>query len=83
MKQVKALLILSLMPFAETHDRVSYLQWSSKHDRLISSGPFQLNIGPAFDKYMEWGFTDGSVRFYTLETKKVSIPSYLNHKKIC
>ena len=45
--------------------------YSLKHDRLLSSGGFQLNIGPAFDKYMEWGFVDGGVRFYASETKKV------------
>lgn len=45
--------------------------YSLKHDRLLSSGGFQINIGPAFDKYMEWGFVDGGVRFYASETKKV------------
>lgn len=57
--------------FTESHDRVSSLVYSSKHDRLLSSGGFRLNIGPAFDKYMEWGFIDGGVRFYATDTKKV------------
>ncbi|KAL9099060.1 MAG: hypothetical protein Q9187_009555 [Circinaria calcarea] len=26
---------------------------------------------PNYDKYMEWGFTDGSVRFYTADSKKL------------
>lgn len=45
--------------------------YSLKHDRLLSSGGFRLNIGPSFDKYMEWGFVDGGVRFYAADTKKV------------
>lgn len=55
----------------ETHDRIAYLQYSSKHEKLIYSAPFRLNIGPAYDKYMEWGFIDGSIRFYAADTKKV------------
>ena len=55
----------------EANDRVSSLQYWLKHDRLLCSGPFRLNIGPAYDKYMEWGFIDGSVRFFAADTKKV------------
>ncbi len=56
----------------EANDRVSSLQYWLKHDRLLCSGPFRLNIGPAYDKYMEWGFIDGSVRFFAADTKKVT-----------
>lgn len=56
----------------EANDRVSSLQYWPKHDRLLCSGPFRLNIGPAYDKYMEWGFIDGSVRFFAADTKKVT-----------
>lgn len=59
-------------PYAESHDRISTLQYSKRHERLLCSGPFKFNIGPAYDKYMEWGFIDGSVRFYNAESKKVS-----------
>lgn len=58
-------------PLIETHDRIAYLQYSPKHEKLICSAPFRLNIGPAYDKYMEWGFIDGSVRFYAADTKKL------------
>ena len=56
----------------EANDRVSSLQYWLKHDRLLCSGPFRLHIGPAYDKYMEWGFIDGSVRFFAADTKKVT-----------
>ena len=26
---------------------------------------------PTFDKYMEWGYIDGSIRFYTADSQKV------------
>ena len=57
-------------PVVEVGDRASHLQYSLKHERLLCSGPFRLHIGPIYDKYMDWGFYDGSVRFYASETKK-------------
>ena len=58
--------------YAEAHDRISSLSYSNKHDRILSSSPFRLNIGPAYDKFMEWGFVDNSIRFYSSESKKVT-----------
>lgn len=51
------------------HERVSSL--SMKQDRLLCAAPFRLNIPPTYDKYLEWGFLDGSVRFYSSDSKKV------------
>lgn len=42
-----------------------------KQDRLLCAAPLRLNIPPGYDKYMEWGFFDGSVRFYSAESRKV------------
>jgi len=58
-------------PLLETPDRISSLQYSLKHERLLCSGPFRIHVGPIYDKYMEWGFIDGSVRFYAADTKKL------------
>lgn len=58
-------------PLIEAHDRVASLYWFSKHERLLCSGPFRINIGPAYDKYLEWGFIDGSVRFFSADSGKV------------
>jgi hypothetical protein len=44
-----------------------------KHDRLLCAAPLRLNIPPNYDKYMEWGFFDGSVRFYSADSRKVII----------
>lgn len=55
----------------ETHDRISSLAYITKHDKLLCSAPFRHNIAPYYDRYMEWGFTDGSVRFYDSNSKKL------------
>lgn len=44
---------------------------SMKHDRLLCTAALRLNVPPQFDHYMEWGFFDGSVRFYAADSRKV------------
>jgi beige protein homolog 1 len=44
---------------------------SMKNERLLCTPAFRLNVPPNFDKYLEWGFSDGSVRFYAADSKKV------------
>ncbi|CAI6309176.1 unnamed protein product [Periconia digitata] len=55
----------------ETDDKVSSLAYIAKSDKLLCSAPFRHNIPPHYDRYMEWGFTDGSVRFYDSASKKL------------
>lgn len=54
----------------ETEERIASLSWSWKSERLLCSGAFRLNIPPDYDMYMEWGFSDNSVRFYSTESRK-------------
>ncbi|KIX09499.1 uncharacterized protein Z518_00579 [Rhinocladiella mackenziei CBS 650.93] len=54
----------------ETEERVASLRYSWKSDRLLCSGAFRLNIPPDYDMYMEWGFSDNSVRFYSADSRK-------------
>lgn len=42
-----------------------------RQDRLLCTAAFRLNVPPSYDKYLEWGFSDGSVRFYAADSKKV------------
>ncbi|KAF2183457.1 beach-domain-containing protein [Zopfia rhizophila CBS 207.26] len=58
------------MTLLEANDRVSSLHYITKGDKLLCSAPFRHNIPPHYDRYMEWGFTDGSVRFYASDSKK-------------
>ncbi|KAF2743345.1 beach-domain-containing protein [Sporormia fimetaria CBS 119925] len=54
----------------EAHDPITSLAFLTKQDKLLCTGPFRLNIPPTFDKYMEWGFADGSIRFYDAGSKR-------------
>ncbi|KKK27131.1 Beige/BEACH domain protein [Aspergillus rambellii] len=42
-----------------------------RQDRLLCTAALRLNIPPYYDKYMEWGFFDGSVRFYSADNRKL------------
>lgn len=55
----------------ESHERIASLSFSWKQEKLLCSAAFRLNIPPSFEKYMEWGFADGSVRFYAAESRKL------------
>ena len=57
-------------PLLESSDQISHLSFSRKADRLLCSGPFRIHMPPVYDKYIEWGYVDGSVRFYTAEAHK-------------
>ncbi|KAI0124713.1 hypothetical protein BJ170DRAFT_634802 [Xylariales sp. AK1849] len=57
-------------PLLESRERVASLIYSPKLDRLLCSSPFRLNLPPAFDKYLEWGYADNSIRFYFTENRK-------------
>ncbi|PQE33629.1 beige BEACH domain-containing protein [Rutstroemia sp. NJR-2017a WRK4] len=59
-------------PLIESHERVASLIYSSKLDRLLCATAFRLNLPPIYDKYLEWGFADNSVRFYFNESKKLA-----------
>ncbi|KAL4907560.1 hypothetical protein BDW74DRAFT_125913 [Aspergillus multicolor] len=62
---------LTQLPMAllETGERVSSL--CMRHDRLLCTAALRLNIPPNYDKYLEWGFFDGSVRFYSADHRKL------------
>ncbi|KAF2265101.1 beach-domain-containing protein [Lojkania enalia] len=62
---------LPMTLLAEAHDRISSLAYITKSDKLLCSAPFRHNIPPHYHMYMEWGFTDGSVRFYDSNSKKL------------
>lgn len=59
-------------PLLESHERVASLIYSPKLDRLLCATSFRLNLPPQYDKYLEWGFADNSVRFYFSDSKKLA-----------
>jgi hypothetical protein len=60
------------VPLLESHDRVASLIYSPKLDRLLCATAFRLNLPPYYDKYLEWGFADNSIRFYFNDNKKLA-----------
>ena len=58
-------------PLLHSEERVASLSFSWKSDRLLCSAAFRLNIPPTYEKYMEWGFADGSIRFYSADSRKL------------
>ncbi|KAJ5745343.1 hypothetical protein N7520_010525 [Penicillium odoratum] len=62
---------LTQMPLSllDIEERVSTL--SMKQDRLLCTAALRLNVPPTYDQYMEWGFFDGSVRFYSTDSRKI------------
>ncbi|KFY04795.1 hypothetical protein O988_00508 [Pseudogymnoascus sp. VKM F-3808] len=58
-------------PLFEHPDKITSLTYAPKLDRLLCGSAFRLNMPSLFDKYMEWGFADNSVRFYAADSKKL------------
>ena len=56
-------------PLVESHERVATLVYSRKQDRLLCSSPFRLNFAP-YDKFLEWGYADSSIRFFFSDNRK-------------
>lgn len=61
----------------ESHERVASLVYAQKLDRLLCATPFRLNF-PPYDKFLEWGYADNSIRFYFSDNRKVSISAPRN-----
>ena len=59
-------------PLLETHERVVSLIYAPRIDRLVCAPTFRLNLPPNYDKYLEWGFSDNSVRYYHSDSKKLA-----------
>ncbi|KAH7316828.1 hypothetical protein B0I35DRAFT_479634 [Stachybotrys elegans] len=56
-------------PLLESHERVASLIYAPKLDRLLCASPFRLNFAP-YDKFLEWGYGDSSIRFYFSDNRK-------------
>ena len=59
--------------FLDIEERVATL--CMKQERLLCTAALRLNVPPTYDHYMEWGFFDGSVRFYATDSRKVCDPN--------
>ncbi|KAL2753981.1 hypothetical protein ACRALDRAFT_2054085 [Sodiomyces alcalophilus JCM 7366] len=56
-------------PLLESQDRISSLLYAPKLDRLLCAPSFRLNV-PPYDKWLEWGYADNSIRFFFSDSRK-------------
>ncbi|KAF4122915.1 WD repeat and FYVE domain-containing protein 3 [Geosmithia morbida] len=57
--------------FTESRERVASLLYAPKIDRLLCASPLRLHF-PPYDKYMEWGYADHSIRFFYGDNRKLA-----------
>jgi hypothetical protein len=55
----------------QTGERVADLSFSRTEKTLLACGPLRRNIPPAFDRFVQWGFTDNSLRFFALSSGRL------------
>jgi hypothetical protein len=60
----------------DIHERVAELNYisfgaQSADDRLLATGPSKLNLLPDCTRYMQWGFADNSIRFFSKRTNRL------------
>ncbi|KAG9946823.1 beach-domain-containing protein, partial [Aureobasidium melanogenum] len=58
-------------PLLESHERVMALTYSPTQERLLCSPPCKLNVPPACKSYLQWGFADNSLRFFTADNRRM------------
>jgi WD40 repeat protein len=55
----------------QTGERVADLTFSRTEKTLLACGPLRRNVPPAFDRFVQWGFTDNSLRFFALSSGRL------------
>lgn len=64
---------LTRLPDTAIHigEKVSDFTYSPTKNQLLASGPCKLNVLPDCDRYLQWGFPDHSIRFFSKHTKRL------------
>ncbi|CAK4031082.1 Beige 1 [Lecanosticta acicola] len=64
---------LTRLPDTAIHigEKVTDFTYSPTKNQLLASGPGKLNVLPDCDRYMQWGFPDHSIRFFSKHTKRL------------
>ncbi|KAK4989327.1 Beige protein-like 1 [Elasticomyces elasticus] len=57
--------------FTDSKESVATLLYSPVQERLLCSSPTKLMMPPACDRYVQWGFADNSLRFFSSDSKKL------------
>jgi beige protein homolog 1 len=57
-------------PLYETPERIKELLWHPKLERVFHTSTFRVFIPPTFDKFVEFGYADATMRFFSADSKK-------------
>ncbi|KAI7362959.1 beach-domain-containing protein [Hortaea werneckii] len=57
-------------PLFQSDERVAGLAFTQGMSRLLCDGPRKLNLPPNCDRFVQWGFADHSLRFFSSNTKR-------------
>ncbi|KAK5719498.1 beige protein-like 1 [Elasticomyces elasticus] len=58
-------------PLFQSDESVANLTFSEPLGRLLCAGPERLELAPRHDRYMQWGFAENSIRFFSSNTKRL------------
>ncbi|KAK5112769.1 hypothetical protein LTR62_003867 [Meristemomyces frigidus] len=57
-------------PLFESDESVRNLTFSEPLGRLLCAGNGRLELAPRHDRFMQWGYADNSIRFFSSNTKR-------------
>ncbi|KAK4544676.1 hypothetical protein LTR36_003925 [Oleoguttula mirabilis] len=57
-------------PLFQSDEKVAGLSFSLSLGRLLCDAPCRLNLLPNCDRFLQWGFADHSLRFFSSNTKR-------------
>ncbi|KAK4561347.1 beige protein-like 1 [Recurvomyces mirabilis] len=57
-------------PLFESDESVRNLTFSEAQGRLLCAGYGRLELAPRHDRFVQWGFADNSIRFFSSNTKR-------------
>ncbi|KAB8754750.1 hypothetical protein FH972_026541 [Carpinus fangiana] len=55
----------TVSPLSESDEQVKVIKWSLKDQKIVQCSPFMLNLPGDPEKYLQWGYIDNSIRFYS------------------
>lgn len=57
-------------PDVHTGEKVADFTFAPHHGRVLAAGPYKLNVLPDCTRYMQWGYADNSIRFFSSHSKR-------------
>ena len=57
-------------PDVNTGEKVADFTLAPTQGRVLAAGPCKLNVLPDCTRYMQWGFADNSIRFFSSHSKR-------------